>query len=169
MKYYNVLQQSEEDCGAACLAAIAKYHGRIFTLNHIREAVGTGQLGTTMLGLMRGAETLGFNIRGVKADPEILNWLDELPLPAIIYWQGYHYVIFYGRRGRKYIIADPSVGIRYLSKKELLEGWTKGVTLILEPDSVRFYAQENDKISGFGRFFAPVSFGIIAACCQKHW
>ena len=42
MKYQNVRQHSEEDCGAACLATIAKHYGRTFTLNHTREAVGTG-------------------------------------------------------------------------------------------------------------------------------
>ncbi|MBW4672377.1 MAG: peptidase domain-containing ABC transporter [Cyanomargarita calcarea GSE-NOS-MK-12-04C] len=155
MKYQNILQQNEEDCGAACLASIAKHYGRTFTINHIREAVGTGQLGTTMLGLIRGSETLGFNARGVKADPEILDEINEIPLPAVIYWKGCHYVVFYGQQGRKYIIADPSVGIRYLSKKELLENWTKGVMLLVEPDPARFFAQIDDDISGFWRFLKP--------------
>ena len=31
-KYQVVLQQSEEDCGAACLASIAKFTDRIFQL-----------------------------------------------------------------------------------------------------------------------------------------
>jgi ATP-binding cassette, subfamily C, bacterial len=49
--YPLVLQQNEKDCGAVCLASIAKYHGRIWTIGRIRAAVGTGQLGTTRLGL----------------------------------------------------------------------------------------------------------------------
>jgi ATP-binding cassette subfamily C protein len=47
MKYQLVQQHSEEDCGAACLAAIAKHYGQTFTISRIREAVGTGQFGTT--------------------------------------------------------------------------------------------------------------------------
>ncbi|MHC5720825.1 MAG: cysteine peptidase family C39 domain-containing protein, partial [Nostoc sp.] len=39
MKYQIVLQHSEEDCGAASLATIAKHYGRTFTLNRVREAV----------------------------------------------------------------------------------------------------------------------------------
>ncbi|WP_375507269.1 cysteine peptidase family C39 domain-containing protein, partial [uncultured Nostoc sp.] len=50
MKYYSILQHSEEDCGAATLATIAKYYGRSFALNRVREAVGTGTRGTTLLG-----------------------------------------------------------------------------------------------------------------------
>ncbi|HEY9634725.1 MAG TPA: peptidase domain-containing ABC transporter [Coleofasciculaceae cyanobacterium] len=155
MKYSVVQQHSQEDCGAACLATIAKHYGRIFSINHIREAVGTGQLGTTMLGLKQGAEALSFYSRGVKALFEIVD-KDEVPLPAIINWKGYHWVVLYGKRGRKYIIADPGVGIRYLSRKELTKGWANGFMLLLEPDPVRFFAQENDKIGGFGRFFKPV-------------
>jgi hypothetical protein len=55
--------------------------------------------------------------------------LHEAPLPAIIHWKGYHWVVLYGRRGRKYVVADPAVGIRYIPKKELIEGWPNGVML----------------------------------------
>ena len=155
MKYQNVRQHSEEDCGAACLATIAKHYGRTFTLNHTREAVGTGQLGTTLLGLKRGAEALGFNARGVKAPLEMVD-SGELPLPAIVHWRGIHWVVLYGRQGRKYAIADPAADIRYLSKKELMEGWINWAMLLLEPDPVRFYAQADDKVSGFERFLKRV-------------
>ncbi|MBD0363033.1 MAG: peptidase domain-containing ABC transporter [Coleofasciculus sp. C3-bin4] len=157
-KYQSVLQHSEEDCGAACLAAITKHHGRTFTISRIREAVGTGQQGTTLLGLKRGAEALGFNARSVKASTEILDKLGSAPLPAVIHWRGYHWVVLYGQRGKKYVVADPAVGIRYLSRTELTECWVNGVMLLLEPDAVRFFAQpdDKDKISGFSRFFQRV-------------
>ncbi|PPS41583.1 peptidase domain-containing ABC transporter [Chroococcidiopsis sp. TS-821] len=153
MKYQVVRQHSEEDCGAACIATIARHYERTFAINRIREAVGTGQLGTTLLGLRQGAEALGFNARSVRASAEILDQMQEAPLPAIIHWQGNHWVVLYGQRGRKYIVADPATEIRYLSKKELMEGWKNYVMLLLEPDPIRFYAQSNDKVSHFGRFF----------------
>ncbi|MEH1850509.1 MAG: peptidase domain-containing ABC transporter [Nostoc sp.] len=156
MKYQVVAQHSEEDCGAACLASIAKHYQRNFTLNHIREAVGTGQLGTTLLGLRRGAEALGFNARSVRASNEILDQMNQAPLPAIIHWRGTHWVVLYGQKGKKYIVADPAFNIRYVSKKELMEGWSDKVMLLLEPDSVRFYAQPDDKINPFGRFVRRV-------------
>ena len=156
MKYPHVLQHSEEDCGAACLASIAKHYGRNFTLNHIREAVGTGQFGTTLLGLKRGAETLGFNARPVQTSPELLNRMNEAPLPAIIHWNGQHWVVLYGKKGKKCVIADPAVGVRYLSPTDLAEGWKDWLMLLLEPDPVRFHAQESDRIGGFWRFFQRV-------------
>ncbi|BAY08379.1 peptidase domain-containing ABC transporter [Calothrix sp. NIES-2098] len=156
MKYPHVEQHSEEDCGAACLASIAKHYGRNFTLNHIREAVGTGQFGTTLLGLKRGAETLGFNARPVKTSPELLNRMNEAPLPAIIHWKGHHWVVLYGKKGKKCVVADPAVGVRYLSKKDLAEGWTDWLMLLLEPDPIRFQDRESDRIGGFWRFFKRI-------------
>lgn len=150
MKYTHVLQHSEEDCGAACLAAIAKHYGRTFTLNHIREVVGTGQLGTTLLGLKRGAETLGFNARPVKTSPELLDRLHEAPLPAIIHWKGNHWVILHGKKGKQCVVADPAVGIRYLSKQDLVEGWGDWLMLLLEPDPIRFFDQKMRIFQVFG-------------------
>ena len=156
MKYQFVKQHSEEDCGAACLAAIAKYYGQTFTISHIREAVGTGQFGTTLLGLKRGAEILGFNANPVKTSPEILDKINEAPLPAIIHWQGNHWVILYGKKGKKFLIADPAVGIRYLSKEDIKAAWTDWLLLLVEPDPLRFFAQKQDKEGGFWRFFRRV-------------
>ncbi|MBN3938384.1 peptidase domain-containing ABC transporter [Nostoc sp. NMS9] len=156
MKYQIVLQHSEEDCGAASLATIAKHYGRTFTLNRVREAVGTGSRGTSLLGLKRGAEVLGFNARQVKASPQLIDQLDQAPLPAIIHWKGYHWVVLYGQKGKKYVIADPGVGIRHLTRQELMAGWNNGVMLLLTPDESRFYQQESDKIGGLGRYLQRV-------------
>jgi len=156
MKYTCVQQHSEEDCGAACLATIAKHYGRTFAISRIREAVGTGQLGTTLLGLRRGAEALGFDARPVRASPELIDQLEEAPLPAVIHWKGYHWVVLYGQQGKRYVVADPGVGVRYLPRRELAEAWPNGVMLLLQPDESRFYAQPNDEIKGFSRFLRRV-------------
>ncbi len=157
MKYQIVQQHSEEDCGAACLATISKHYGNTFTINRIRNVVGTRQNGTTLLGLKRGAETLGFNARGIKVSLETIK-RQSMPLPAIIHWKGYHWVVLYGKKGNKYAIADPAIGIRYLDRKSLLESWTDSVMLLLEPDPIRFYSQEDEsaQIGRFDRFLKRV-------------
>ncbi len=154
MKYAIVRQHSAEDCGAACLATIAKHYGRTFTIARIREAVGTGNRGTTLLGLRRGAEGLGFQARQVKVEPHTAK-LDLAPLPVIIHWEGKHWVVLHQQQGKKYIVADPALGIRHLSREELLKGWN-GIMLLLRPDEERFYAQSSDKLGGLGRFLRRV-------------
>jgi ATP-binding cassette, subfamily C, bacterial len=156
MKYKIVRQYSEEDCGAACIASIARYYQRVFALNRVREIVGTGQLGTTLLGLRRGAQFLGFEAKSVKTFPQVIDRLDEIPLPAIIHWQGRHWVVLYGKRQGKYIIGDPATDIRYLSREELLQGWKNWVMLILEPDPERFYQLPSDRPGGVSRFVKPL-------------
>ncbi|MEH2178314.1 peptidase domain-containing ABC transporter [Nostoc sp.] len=156
MNYPCILQHGESDCGAACLASIAKHYGSNLAISHIREVIGTGQQGTTLLGLKRGAEALGFNSQGVKAAPEILDQIDDLPLPAIIHWLGYHWVVLYGRQGKKYVIADPAIGIRYLSQKQLTEGWQNYIMLLLEADPVRLAEQPNDQVNNLERFLQRI-------------
>jgi len=154
--YQCVLQASEEDCGAACLAAISRHYGRTLSITRSREAVGTGQLGTTLLGLKRGSEVLGFNARSVKASKEVVDRIKELPLPAVIHWKGYHWVVLYGKRGRKYIIADPAAGIRYLNRQELTAAWN-GIMLLLQPNPEQFFEQpQEDAGGGLGRFLRRV-------------
>lgn len=157
MKYQNVRQHSQEDCGAACLATVAKHYDCHVTLNHSREVVGTGQQGTSLLGLKRGADALGFNSRIVRTSPEIIKRIKEVPLPAIIHWRGYHWVVLYGKKNNKYIIADPGVGMRYLSAKELSQGWSDWIMLLLEPDPERFVKQKQDKATKFSSFLLRVS------------
>ncbi len=156
MKAKIVRQQNEEDCGAACLATVAKHHGRTFAIGRVRTAVGTGMRGTTLLGLRRGAEALGFNARPVQATAELLDNLDAAPLPAIIHWQGNHWVVLYGRQRKKYEIGDPGNGMRYVTHQELTANWSNGILLLLEPDTLRFSEQPEDKIGGFGSFLKRV-------------
>ncbi|MEM6254990.1 MAG: peptidase domain-containing ABC transporter [Cyanobacteria bacterium P01_D01_bin.156] len=147
-KYECVRQHGYEDCGAACMATVAKSYGRALALSEAREAVGVGALGTTLLGLRRGGEALGFKARQVRASKELLSQLSTVPLPAIIHWKGCHWVVLHGQRRAKYIIADPAVGLRWLNQQELMAAWD-GIMLLLEPDEIRFYSQaKQQKVTG---------------------
>lgn len=156
MKYHCVQQVSEEDCGAACLASIIKHYGVKLSISRIREIVGTGQQGTNLWGLQQGAEELGFNTRPVKASPEVLNRINEAPLPTIIHWKGNHWVVLYGKQGNRYIVVDPAVGVRRLSDEELIQGWGDWVMLLLEPDPERFNAELTNQTEKAGYGFKQI-------------
>lgn len=132
-QYATFRQHSAEDCGAACVLAIAKHYGYDLPRTKVREAVGTGQDGTTLLGLQRGCDTIGFRSQSVQADSTIVERLDELPAPAILHWRGVHWVVFYGHRRNRFVVMDPGVGLRYLTKDELLHGWADRIALLLNP------------------------------------
>ena len=81
MKYYCVKQHDITDCGAACLATIAKQNGYRISISKIREIAGTDKQGTNAFGVIQAAEQLGFSAKGVKGTPEV--FFSEFPLPCI--------------------------------------------------------------------------------------
>ncbi len=137
-----VRQFDDEDCGAASIATVCLSHGQRLPISLVRQRVGTSAQGTTLLGLKRGAESLGFHARPVQADASLIDRFDQIPLPAICHWRGNHWVVLHGRRGGQVVLADPAVGVRLLDPAEFLAGWT-GVLLLLEPDPLRFPPESN--------------------------
>lgn len=140
-----VLQYNEEDCGAACIATISAHHGLHLSLGKVREKVGTMSSGTTLLGLKRGAEALGFMARAAKADASILDNINDIPLPMVCHWDGNHWIVLHGRdHDQKLVIADPAVGLRSVSDNDFLRHWQNGVVLLVEPDPARFRVDEHE-------------------------
>ncbi len=117
----HVRQLDEMDCGAACIAMVCRYFGREVAPSHIRMAVGTGADGTSLRGLQRGGEHVGLQMRAVKASK---SRLEQLPLPAIIHWDGNHWVVLYAIDGERCYIADPGRSLRRVSRGEISEKWS---------------------------------------------
>ena len=128
-RYPALLQLSESDCGAACLAMILRYYRKHVSINRLRDLVNVGRDGASMHSIAAGAEELGFHTRGLRAAYEHLTTME---LPAIVHWEGFHYVVLYEVGADHVIIADPAIGLRRLSKEAFLKGWT-GFLLTLTP------------------------------------
>ena len=110
------------DCGPSCLRMVAKYYGRSISLNYLRNKSEYGKEGVSMLGLADAAESIGLKTIGAKLSFEQL--INEAPLPAIIHWQQYHFVVLVpGSTKSNLIIADPGRGLIKLSKQEFCKGW----------------------------------------------
>jgi ATP-binding cassette subfamily B protein len=116
-----VRQLDETDCGAACLAMVCRHHGRAVSLAHLRRLVHTSLDGTSLKALCRAAEELGLAARAVKSSAERL---DRLPLPAIVHWEGNHWVVLYAVDRRWVRVADPAGGRRRLSREEFERNWS---------------------------------------------
>ena len=115
------------DCGAACLAMICRYYGRAVPVSYIREVAHTTTRGTTLNGITRAAEELGLDARSIRASK---SRLDELPLPAIVHWQGDHWVVLYRVERGHVRVADPESGLRRYEREEFLENWTGYASVI---------------------------------------
>jgi hypothetical protein len=55
---------------------------------------------------------------------------DELPLPAIVHWQGDHWIVLYRVEKNHVRVADPESGLRRYKREEFLEDWTGYASVI---------------------------------------
>src|SRR5215213_909187 len=111
-----LIQQSEaSECGLACLAMVAGYHGLKTDLTALRMRFSLSLKGMTLKTLVGMAEQVGFHCRSLRAD---IADLDQLQLPAIMHWDLNHFVVLAGVRsslkGMRFQIHDPARGKRLI-------------------------------------------------------
>ncbi|PRD57082.1 peptidase domain-containing ABC transporter [Sphingobacterium gobiense] len=151
MAKITVKQHDLTDCGAACLASVARHYRLNLPLARIRQYASTDKTGTNLLGLIEAAEKLGFSVKGVKCPWETL---PNVPLPAIAHVvteQGlHHYVVVYRYRKSSIEVMDPADGrLHRLSHANFKSQWT-GVLLLMAPAEP--FSPGNKKVSVVTRF-----------------
>lgn len=123
-----VLQPDTMDCGPACLCAIARYHGRKYSIQHLREHSFISREGVSMLGLADAADSIGMRTLSAKITLEQLS--ESMPLPCVLFWNHNHFVVCYdikGREGkRRFSLMDPALGKVTYSAKEMRKHWISG-------------------------------------------
>jgi HlyB family type I secretion system ABC transporter len=123
----HVYQLDEMDCGAACLAIVARAFGKSVGLPYIRELVQTSSDGTSLTGITQGAESLGLAARAVRASK---SRLEQMPLPAVVHWEGNHWLVLYRVDGKHVRVSDPARGLRRLDRAEFDEKWNGYAALL---------------------------------------
>ena len=171
------VQLDAMDCGPTCLRMIAKYYGRNYTLQYLREKSFITREGVSMLGISDAAETIGFRTSGVRISLEQLK--NDVPLPCILHWNQNHFVVLHRVSNRRlrirsamteeqYHIADPASKKVVFNEEEFKRCWIStrtggkdtGTALLLEPGP-EFYDREDDKekrtrgLSFFFRYLTP--------------
>jgi ATP-binding cassette, subfamily B, bacterial len=163
-KFPHYLQPDAMDCGPTCLRIVAKYFGKHYNLETLRELTWKTREGVSLLTISDAAEKIGFRTQGVRVT---LEQLMEAPLPAIIHWTQNHFVVLYKikKRGNKpeFYVSDPAHGLLKYSREEFVKYWAStqqegepaGIALLLEPTS-DFYVEEGEKVNktGFGYLFS---------------
>jgi ATP-binding cassette, subfamily B, bacterial len=149
------------DCGPTCLKMIFKHYGKQISLEGLKKASQIGTTGVSLLGLSEAAERYGFRTVSAKVTFEQL--LTDAPLPCILHWDRYHFVVLTPAANKKKLtIADPAKGLITYTKEEFLKYWisisangeSKGIALLLTPRGA-FYQQEDENDKG-------VSWGLLS-------
>jgi len=154
MSFPHYHQPDAMDCGPTCLRIVARYFGKHYNIQTLRERCYITREGVSMLGISRAAESIGFRTMGVKISFEQL--LKEAPLPAIVHWNQSHFVVVYditGKKGKEIVhVSDPGGGLVNFPREEFIRCWVstveegekRGVALLLEA-SPDFYAAQDEK------------------------
>lgn len=126
-----LLQTEAAECGIACLAMIASYHGHAIDVPTLRRRFAVSMHGSTLAALMQFAARLGLATRAVRVE---LPGLRGLRTPCVLHWNFTHFVVLRRVTRRGITIHDPSRGLRRVLPAEAAESFT-GVALELWPSA----------------------------------
>lgn len=128
-------QMDSQDCGPACLKIIAKYFGRFYSLQYLRDRCGITKQGVSLENLSMGAESLGLRTLAIKCTLDDI--INKVPFPAILFWRNSHFIVVF-HANKKYIwVSDPAKGRIKYTHEDFKTGWYKkgetlGVLLAIE-------------------------------------
>ena len=140
-----ILQSEAPECGIACVAMVASWHGFRTDLSAMRMRLAPSMKGVTLKHIATIAETMGLAARGVKV---ALESLSQLKLPAILHWDMNHFVVLTKVAGNRITVHDPARGRRVLTLKEASDHYT-GVAMELTPAAGFAARDEREKISAW--------------------
>jgi ATP-binding cassette, subfamily B, bacterial CvaB/MchF/RaxB len=125
-----ILQSEAQECGLAALAMIANAYGHNVDLPYMRSVHQIYKGGMSLAELYTLAASFSLDARGlsIKNTTE----LAALKLPAILHWEGRHYVVLESIKRGKYVIHDPAVGRRTYRQVDLDKHFS-GIALELTP------------------------------------
>nr|WP_289852099.1 cysteine peptidase family C39 domain-containing protein [Rhizobium sp. SSA_523] len=126
MRVRTLLQSEQQECGLACLAMIANAHGHNVDLPYMRSLHQISRGGMSLAELYHLAGQFGLEARGLGV--QNIEEMTGLSLPAILHWEGRHYVVLEAIRGSRFIIHDPAVGRRDFSRDDFARHFS-GVAL----------------------------------------
>lgn len=124
-----IFQTEAAECGLACLAMIAGYHGNRIDLQSLRQRFSISMRGTTLAHLLKFADRLELAGRPLRIELEDLPYLKT---PCILHWDMNHFVVLRDAGKRHVVLHDPAVGVRKMRYEEVSCHFT-GVALELTP------------------------------------
>jgi len=155
-----ILQTEGAECGLACLAMVASFHGYRTDLASLRQHHAISLQGATLATLVHIATRLHLASRPVRLD---LDDLDKLTLPAILHWDFNHFVVVTQVKSHTVIVHDPAQGRRMLSLADVSKHFT-GVALELKPTSDFVPKMERQRVTLAHLLGRPP--GILSAVLQ---
>jgi ATP-binding cassette subfamily B protein RaxB len=125
----SILSVEGAECGLACMAMVAKYHGHDIDLNGLRQRFPISMSGANLRSIMTLADQLGFSTRALRVE---LFALAKVRMPAIVHWDLDHFVVLKSMTNKTAVIHDPSRGRIEMGLDEISKHFT-GIVLEISP------------------------------------
>jgi len=158
-------QSASAECGLACLAMVAWYHGLKSDLGELRRRFVISMRGVDLLSLLEMAKEIGLGGRGVRCEVEELH---KLRMPCILHMNFNHFVVLKAAKRGRFVVHDPAYGARIYSEEEIGRSFT-GVAIELTPTEkfnpkdpprrLRFF----DLVKPGANFTSAITLGLVLA------
>lgn len=125
------------DCGVAALAMATQWFGKAYPREVLEASCRPTTQGVNLRALAETADGIGLRSRAMRMG---VDDLAALTTPCILHWDQTHFVLLYGYRRDKFLVADPAKGLVRYTPGELADHWVstssngvgRGIGLVLE-------------------------------------
>ena len=154
------LQYEAAECGAASLATILAYFGKVVELGELRQACGVNRDGSNAKQVLQAGRHYGLNARAYRCSGEALR--KEGRFPCILFWGFNHFLVLEGfGRAEHAFLSDPAQGRVRVEMEEFLDNFT-GVVLEFEPgDAFRAGGKERSPLLSLPATLAPYRASLL--------
>jgi ATP-binding cassette, subfamily B, bacterial CvaB/MchF/RaxB len=106
------LQMESAECGLACLAMVAGHYGSTVGLEELRAKFDVSVRGTSLQDLAHMADQISLNARCIELAADEIG---QMRLPAVLHWEGNHWVVVKKISAKGLQLNDPALGERWVS------------------------------------------------------
>ncbi|MGI2107724.1 peptidase domain-containing ABC transporter [Shewanella frigidimarina] len=147
-----ILQAEMAECGLACLAMIASFHGHKLDMAGLRKRFSADLKGMSLQHMITLSDNMGLASRALKCPIEDVG---KLALPCVLHWDMNHFVVLTGVTKSGVSINDPAISKRKLTFKEFSNHFT-GIALELTPTK-GFEKQDERQQMGLSQLWSKMT------------
>ena len=125
-----IMQLEALECGAASLCMILAYYGLWIPLEQLRKDCGVSRDGSNLKNVNLAARKYNLNPKAFKCSAEKLREIGTFP--CIAYWEGNHFLVVDGFKGKYVYLNDPARGEVKITFEEFQASYS-GICMLCEP------------------------------------